>query len=263
MQSRLCTLLLPMLLCGILANAQNTRLKDHNRIGWWTGFVNIKLTAKWSAHGEYQWRREQFVTHWQQSLLRVGLSWQVRPEIQLRSGYAWAETYNYGDYPINGFGKDFTEHRFFEMITLSDKHGRLELSQRFMLEQRWLGRYSAAELKREDSYAFVNRLRYLLRLQYPLKGKTLDNREFYAACYNEILIGFGKNVNENVFDQNRLGLLLGYRFNPRFRLEGGYLNQVVQLSREIVLPGSTNGRNVFQHNNGFVINSIFNLDWSR
>ena len=122
-----------MLLCGILANAQNTRLKDHNRIGWWTGFVNIKLTAKWSAHGEYQWRREQFVTHWQQSLLRVGLSWQVRPEIQLRSGYAWAETFNYGDYPINGFGKDFTEHRFFEMITLSDKHGRLELSQRFML----------------------------------------------------------------------------------------------------------------------------------
>jgi hypothetical protein len=26
-------------------------------------------------------------------------------------------------------------------------------------------------------------------------------------------MGFGKNVNENVFDQNRLAILLGYRFN--------------------------------------------------
>ena len=251
------------LLCSVLATAQNTRIKDHNQIGWWAGFANIKLNAKWSTHAEYQWRREDFVTHWQQGLLRIGLSYQLTPSIQLRTGYAWAETFNYGDYPINGFGKDFTEHRSFEMITLTDRQGRLDLSQRFMLEQRWLGRYSSPELSREDDYVFVNRLRYMFRMQCPLKGKTLDNREFYAAAYDEILIGFGKNVNENVFDQNRIGLLLGYRFNAGFRLEGGYLNQIVQLSREIILPGSPNGRNVFQYNCGFVINGIFNLDWSK
>jgi hypothetical protein len=79
----------------------------------------------------------------------------------------------------------------------------------------------------------------MLRMQYPLKGKTRDDKKPYLAAYDEIIIGFGKNVNETVFDQNRIGLMLGYRFNPAVRIEGGYFNQIVQLPREI------NGRNVF------------------
>jgi hypothetical protein len=57
------------------------------------------------------------------------------------------------------------------------------------------------------------------------------------------MIGFGKNVAENIFDQNRIGILFGYRFSPKVRLEAGYLNQIVQLGREI------NNQNVFQYNN--------------
>jgi Protein of unknown function (DUF2490) len=75
-----------------------------------------------------------------------------------------------------------------------------------------------------------------------------------VAAYDEILVGFGKNVNENIFDQNRFGLLLGYRFSPKLRLEAGYISQIVQLAREI------GGRNVFQHNNGFILNSFFNIN---
>jgi hypothetical protein len=160
-------------------------------------------------------------------------------------------------------GKDFTEHRIFQMATLTDKPGRLDVSHRFMLEQRWIGRYTAPELTREDEYFFVNRLRYMFRMQCPFKGKTLDDKEFYAAAYDEIFIGFGKNVNENVFDQNRIGLLIGYRFNKTIRMEGGYFNQILQLPREIILPGSANGRNVFQSNTGFIVNVFLNLDLSQ
>ena len=94
----------------------------------------------------------------------------------------------------------------------------------------------------------------MLRLQHSLKGKTLEDKEPYIAAYNELLIGFGKNVNENVFDQNRLGLLLGYRFTSSFRIEGGYLSQPLQLGREVT------GRNVFQHNNGFIISCIIHVN---
>lgn len=240
-------------------SAQNTRLSDHNRIGWWATFATLKINSKWGIHGEYQWRRENFVEHWQQGLLRVGANYQLSPKIQVRAGYAWIETFNYGDYPINALGRDFTEHRTFQMITLIDKPGLLDLSHRFMLEQRWIGRYTRPEAASEDEYFYVNRLRYMFRMQCPFKGTSIDNKEFYAAAYNELFIGFGKNVNENVFDQNRIGLLLGYRFNKKWRIEGGFFNQILQLPREIMLPGASAGQNVFQYNTGFIINNYVNI----
>ncbi|AEE48823.1 DUF2490 domain-containing protein [Haliscomenobacter hydrossis] len=243
--------------------SQNTRIKDYNKIGWWATFATLKLSDKWGIHAEYQWRREAFVDRWQQSLLRIGANHQLAPNVLLRAGYAWIETFNYGEYPINGFGRDFTEHRMFQMLTLSNKISALEVSHRFMLEQRWIGRYSAPEVLREDDYFFVNRLRYMFRIQLPLKGSTLEDKEFYAGAYDEILIGFGRNVNENIFDQNRLGLLLGYRFNSSLRIEGGFFNQILQLPREIQLQGTANARNVFQHNSGLILNSYLNFDLSK
>lgn len=243
--------------------AQNTRINDKNDIGWAALFFNGKLDKRWSLHLEYQWRRDNFVHHWQQGLLKAGINYQFQPKILLRLGYAWAETYAYGDFPLNPLGRDFTEHRAFQMLNLTDKPGRMDLAHRFMLEQRWIGRYSSPEIQKEDEFIFVNRLRYMFRAQYPFKGNTLDNKELYGAFFNEILIGFGKNINENIFDQNRLGLLLGYRFSKQLRLEGGYLLQVLQLGREITLPGETAGRNVFQYNSGLVFNTYWNVDWTK
>jgi hypothetical protein len=238
-------------------NAQNTRTNDHNQIGWYNYFGTFKIANKFSIHTEYQWRRDNYVTDKQQGLLRVGLNYQANPKLQVRLGYAWIETYTYGDYPINGMGKDFTEHRIFQMATLTDKISKLDISHRFMLEQRFVGRYKSPILETEDEYLFLNRLRYMFRIQMPLKGKSIDDKTPYIAIYDEVFIGFGPNVNENVFDQNRFGLLLGYKLNSSFRVEAGYLNQTLQLGREV------NGRNVFQNNNGFIINSILNFDLTK
>jgi hypothetical protein len=198
--------------------------------------------------------KRRFIKTWQQSLLRTGINYHANNSTTLRIGYAWAGTYAYGDYPVNAFGKTFSEHRIYEAATLTQRTGTFDLTHRIMLEQRWLPRYASAASAKPDDWLFMNRARYMLRLQHSLKGKTLEDKEPYVAAYDEILIGFGKNVNENIFDQNRFGLLLGYRFSPKFRLEAGYLSQIVQLSREI------GGRNVFQHNNGFIISSIFNIN---
>jgi hypothetical protein len=227
--------------------AQNSRLNDFNNIGWYAYNGTFKLNKKWGIHTEYQWRRDNVIKDRQQSLLRTGINYQVNKKLSLRMGYAWIETFNYGDIPINSFGKQFTEHRAFQMATVNDKLGIVELSHRFMLEQRWIGRYSNASLTKEDDYFFINRLRYMARMQIPLKGKIIADKTPYAAIYDEIFLGFGKNVNENVFDQNRIGLLLGYRFSSTVRIEGGFLSQIVQLPREV------GGRNIFQYNNGLIL----------
>ena len=253
MKQIICLFLIAQLIV-IAASAQNTRLNDYNRIGWYAATGTFSFNSKWSAHLEYQWRREDYLKTWQQSLLRTGINYHANSNTTFRIGYAWAVTYPYGDYPINGFGKTFTEHRIYQAATLTQRSGTVDISHRIMLEQRFLPRYASAASVKPDEWLFLNRARYMLRLQHALKGKTLEDKEPYIAAYNEILIGFGKNVNENIFDQNRLGILLGYRFSKSFRLEAGYLGQVLQLGREI------GGRNVFQHNNGVIVSSIMNVN---
>lgn len=236
---------------------QNNRLNTNNNIGWFNYFGSFKLSEKFGIHTEYQWRRNNIITDWQQSLLRVGLNYSLNPRVLFRVGYGWIETFSYGEYPLNGFGKDFTEHRIFEMIQLSHREGRIDISQRFMLEQRFVGKYSLPSKTSEDEYPMLNRTRYMLRLQIPLIGTEIKDKTPYLAVYDEIFIGFGKNVNANIFDQNRIGILLGFRFNKKLRIEGGYLNQTVQYGRQI------NGKNVFQYNNGLIINANFNFDLTK
>jgi hypothetical protein len=241
-----------LLLLSTVAAAQSTRITNHNSIGWVGYNGTFQLTEKLGIHTEYQWRRTHFIENWQQSLLRVGVNYKLSPEITARVGYAWAETFAYGNIPLNGFGKTFTEHRAYEMLQINTKVKPFDLSHRLMLEQRWVGRFTSAESGSEDEFVYTNRLRYMMRWQLPLK-KTGD-RIPYLAVYDELFIGFGNNVGENIFDQNRLGILLGCPINKNFRIEGGYLNQIVQYGREI------DGKNVFQNNNGFILTGIFNFD---
>lgn len=248
--------LLTIIVCNV-AFSQNTRINENNKIAWLNYFGTFKLNEKLGLHTEYQLRRTNYGSDKQQGLLRLGVNYQIKPKLQLRIGYAWVETFAYGETPINGFGKDFTEHRAFQMVTLTDKVSIVDISHRFMLEQRWIGRYTNANLTKEDEYLFLNRLRYMIRLQIPLKGDAVKDKTPYVAMYDEIFIGFGKNVNENIFDQNRIGILLGYKFDKSIRLEAGYLNQTLQLGREIT------ARNVFQNNNGFIVNANFNFDLSK
>lgn len=254
------SILLIVLVCFLsaqLATAQNMRLSDNNTIGWFTNTTTLRFADRWSGHLEYQFRRDELVQRWQQSLLRTGINYQVSDKLTVRLGYAWIETFPYGDFPIQATGRQFPEHRLYQAALLSNPLGRAEISHRFMLEQRWVGRYLNADSPRPDETVYSNRVRYMARLQFPIGKPTLTDRTPYVAAYDELLIGFGRNVNENVFDQNRLGLLAGYRFSPAFRIEGGFFQQIVQLPREI------QGRNVFQYNNGLIVNTIVNLDLRR
>jgi hypothetical protein len=237
-------------------SAQNGRVNEYNTIGWYNYFGTFRLSKTWGIHTEYQWRRTEWISAWQQSLLRVGANYQLHPKVQIRVGYGWIETFPYSQTPINAFGKDFTEHRLFQAVTLTDKLSRVDVLHRFMLEQRWLGAYSDASLQREDRYIFLNRLRYMFRLQVPVV-KEPEKAFPYAAIYDEIFIGFGKNLGENIFDQNRLGILVGYQFDKRFKVEGGFFNPILLLGREV------NGVNILQNNTGIIFNAIFNISLQR
>jgi hypothetical protein len=219
-----CFVLIVVLIYAGPSYSQGQRLADHNSIGWFAYTGTFKIKPKISIHTEYQWRRVNVLKNGQQSLIRTGINYHINPKLTFRLGYANIETYNYGDFPLNAMGKQFTEHRMYQVATITDKVSLVDISHRFMLEQRWIGRYTNSSLLKEDDWVFANRFRYMFRMQWPLKGKNIGNKTPYAVIYDEMFIGFGKNVAENVFDQNRLGILIGYRFSPIIRIEAGFLS---------------------------------------
>ena len=250
------TLLIVLLVIGgTQFNFAQQRINTYETVSWFGLFNTSKINNRFSLHTELQLRRAGFILENQQAFARLGLNYLVNPRVFFRLGYAYSETFPYGEIPLNGFGKDFTEHRPFQMVALSHKEGKIDFNHRFMLEQRFIGKYSGPDSNKEEEFPLYHRFRYMFRLQFPLKDQSIGGHTPYLAIYNELMIGFGKNIQANVFDQNRIVVLLGYQLNNQLRLEGGYINQTLQFGRLI------EGKNVFQHNNGLIVNVLTNLNF--
>jgi Protein of unknown function (DUF2490) len=242
--------LIPVLLLTIDLVAQNDRVNDHNYLNWVQTFNTISLNKKWSLHLEYQWRRDEGLKYWQQSLLRIGANYKLNDNITAHLGYGWIETFPYGDYPIANNGT-FPEHRIYEQISFRQPINKWTFTHRFRIEQRWLGRVKPRTDREIEDWLFLHRFRYQFRMQHPFYSK--GDKQLYGAAADEVFIGAGKNVGVNIFDQNRILLLAGYKFNKRFLLEAGYFNQTLQQGRRI------NNSTIMQRNNGWVLSSYLNL----
>ncbi len=229
------------------------RLRTDNTIVWLNTFHAININSHWAVLAEYQWRRTEGIKSWQQSLLRGGIQYKFKNGVSVLAGYGWIETFPYGDYPPAA-PQPFPEHRIYEQVIWNDNIGRVQLNHRGRLEQRFLGVLNpqSDDGREITKWNYLNRLRYQLRATVPLNHVTMTDKTWYAAAFDEVFIGFGKNVNANIFDQNRLGVLLGYKLNKRFSLEGGYLNQTLQQ------PQPVGGKPVFQYNNGLILNLLCN-----
>ena len=187
-----------------------------------------------------------FVKHWQQSLLRVGVNYKVHPQVTLHVGYAWIETFPYGTYTLASVPKKISRTSYLRTVGGNSQRRKQLFCIRVRLEQRWLGRFASLNTEKPATFSLTGFdicRDWIFRL----------TSKWYAAVYDEIFIGFGKNVGENVFDQNRIGALIGYKANKNFRIEGGFLNQTVQLGREI------ERKNVFQYNNGLIVNTYTSI----
>jgi hypothetical protein len=231
-----------------LSKAQNDRIKDENSITWAQLFGTVKLSNKWDALFEYQWRRTDGFKYWQQSLLRTGIQHRINNQVSFAVGYAWIETFPYGDYPLASNGT-FPEHRIHEQVQLKNNFGKLTVNQRLRIEQRWVGRVQANINRNIEDWIYSNRFRHLLRLQHPL----LKNNLLYGAVADELFISAGKNVGANVFDQNRIMLILGSKLSNQLSVEAGFINQTLFQGRRV------NGNTIVQDNNGATLALIINL----
>ena len=239
--------------CRAQVAASNTYRKNtSNTNAWLMYFGNHKFSPLLGWHAEIQVRRHDVIRDWQQLLLRTGLdiySKQVRYTI----GYAFVETFPYGEFAV---ANSFPEHRIWQQALVSQQAGSLKLSHRYRLEQRMIGNASTGEFR---NGRYENRFRYMVKASLPLKGKTLEAKEFYLAAYDEVFINFGKGVRYNLFDQNRAYAALGFHLGKVGKVECGFLYQVVQQGS--LLQSGTDYFNKIENNFTFQLSLFSELSF--
>lgn len=218
-------LIFSMVLCYYVISAQSIRKQTNNTTAWLMYFGDHKISPKWGVHLEAQLRRADVMSNPQQILLRPAINYHLSAQTFFSIGYAFVETYPYGDFPVKA---KFPENRLWQQMQIKNQVGKFEMTTRFRLEQRWL------KLPVQQGNVFLpgdaiyqNRFRLLTRFSMPLKGKIIKDKSWYLSTYDEVLISFGEHVGYNIFDQNRLYFALGYRIPRLGRLELGYLSQIL------------------------------------
>ena len=217
--------LLVLLLFHFQLYSQN-RVNTSNHNAWFMLFGQLKVNNHWNIGFETQWRRNDWGSLPQQLLLRTGLDYELNNNISITTGYCYVKTHPYGQFPVHSI---FPEHRIWEQIQFKHQVGKLEQINRIRLEQRFS---YLPVLNRDSNYSkgnsiYTNRLRIMNRFSMPFKGKKIVDKSLYFSFYNEIMIGFGKHIGTNFFDQNRAYIALGYAIPSIGKLEIGFLEQTL------------------------------------
>ena len=191
----------------LLTLPSSMKAQDSDFGNWLIYFGNKKLNEQWNIHHEIQYRNYNAIGDLEQLLLRTGVGYNVNDMNNVLLGYGYILSENYigeSDDKIS-----VNEHRIFQQYITKQNIGKVSLSHRYRLEQRFV---------EED---FKLRFRYFLSLKIPLKIKEKGTSPLYLSAYNEIFL----NSKSSIFDRNRVYGGLGYNLSENIKIELGYINQ--------------------------------------
>ena len=192
----------------------NSLYSQKSEIGnWFIYFGNQKINQNWNWHNEIQYRNYDFIGDTNQLLLRTGLGYNLTENNNnVLLGYAFVNTHKY--IPNSDQKQESNEHRIFQQFITKQNFGRFYFLHRYRVEERFLP---------DD---FQVRLRYFLNATIPLNKKTLDKNAIYFSTYNEIFV----NTEKPLFDRNRIYAALGFVINKNFKVEAGFMSQILEQS---------------------------------
>lgn len=207
--------------------------QTNTQTGWVASFNTFTLSSKWSVHFDAQARSSDNLNQLQTLIFRPGINFHLNKNQFISAGYAYVSNrfYSVEDNEL------LTEHRIWQQYLIVQRIAKIPIQHRFRFEQRFIPVPGLREL---DLYAtdanFSTRFRYFTRSVIPMYNKksTFDHG-FFGAVQNEIFLNTTNTqfVNGETFDQNRLYFALGYRIAKSFDIEGGYMWQYVNRSKDI------------------------------
>lgn len=214
-----------ILIASVKLHGQSVKVYDNQNV-WVNHTLTYGIFPKYSLHSEVQWRREDWLQHPQQFLLRWGITRDLNNGLSVTAGYCYVHTSQYGKTPVKA---PFPENRGWIQLQQKNVRGRIELVERIRIEQRFVHTPTlnpTSHVYEAGDAVYSNRARFLQRFNIALNKKTIENGTLYLALWDEFFAAFGKNVPTNVFDQNRAFAGIGIQLSKLGRLELGYLNQL-------------------------------------
>ncbi len=252
--------------------AQSPRTFHNIANGWSDINFSGKIKGKFSWQIENQQRREDMQGDYNsatttgnpyhnlnQNVFRPYIHYQVNPNLRFSlMPFGWIGSQRFKDGLPSAF---FSELRVSPQAILTQNYGRVRIDNRLRYELRWLGNNQAVNDKSFlyggdfSTTTFRQRFRYQIKVTVPLTHAKMDDKTLYAQAYNELFVNMGEKVaNTNLFDQNRVLIGLGYKFNKFFAFEAGFMRQTIYRFN------NTNKDNV-DRNNIFQINlAVTNVD---
>jgi hypothetical protein len=191
---------------------------DTNGGAWAMYFGDHPISPKWNVHLEGQWRRMGPFTRWEQLLLRPAITYKLNPKVWVTGGYAYVQSYRYGDFPVS---ETFPEHRLYQELLLRTPIGKVGFDQRYRFEERFVELTNAQG--RTGDWQYRNRFRAFYRATIPT-----PNPKLYITFYVEPFLPLSPNRGPSNIEQNRSYGALGIRLNKENRVELGYLHQFIQ-----------------------------------
>ncbi|MET6996347.1 DUF2490 domain-containing protein [Chitinophaga defluvii] len=200
--------------------------------GWFAAFNTFRIpSSKFSVHLDAAVRSADKFEAFQTFIVRPGINYHLSGNMIATVGYAWVNLRSIYSNTANQIDYDYlSEHRIWEQFIINHKVAFVPLQHRFRVEQRFMPKSVVhGNGLQNDGFELANRFRYFLRGIIPADGAKTFEKGAFAAVQNELFLNFGDptRTNGKAFDQNRAYLALGYRFSPKFDVEGGYLNQFV------------------------------------
>jgi Protein of unknown function (DUF2490) len=189
---------------------------------WYFYLGNYKVNKNIAFHLDAQLRVLDGFQLAQQYLFRPGIQYIFNKKSNLTLGYAYIGTHSASLDVI------VPEHRFWEQYIYRIIKPKMDMTNRFRLEQRNIAILTAFQNGIQNvGWRKGNRVRYFNRTLVPLPVKADKKLKPYLAFQEEIFINFkNKDINPNTFDQNRLYFGIGLHKN-NMRYELGYMNQFI------------------------------------
>lgn len=185
----------------------------------WLGyFSSVKLYPRLSLGNDLQARSRNSLPS--QYIARTGLVYSITERIFVTGGFA---AFFYPQSTNQNLLRN--EWRPWEELMITESAGRLKITERIRIEQR----FNQVIVKNDptDDYNYTNRLRFKFDLQYPIINASKEKNVVQLAAGNEVMINTGKSIKYNYFDQNRLYAGINYAVNPflTFQLQLMYIWQ--------------------------------------
>ena len=175
-----------------------------DKLGSWYMYSGThKVSDKLSINSGAQVREYETTTNLNTLLILTGLSYNINSTLVTTMGYGYLTIDgSYEDLPNEN---NTHEHRLYEQISLKNKIWKFRLEHRYRMEQRFLDYTHKTDTQ--------HRTRYRLQVTLPLTDI------FFLNVYDEIFL----NLQNDIFNQNRLYTALGVKITENSKVQLGYL----------------------------------------